>query len=129
MTMSRSQSVPMICKSIHWRKFSKYESRGNWNLPCWYITRPKMVSKASKNYVLDLRKLPRLTFWAHKIKTSHASNGILELNNKSPPCLTWISPNNNYNKLRNNPCLSPWPSIYPILSLPHGLALPFLRQI
>ena len=31
------------------------------------------------------------------MKTPHASSGILEINYKSPPCLTWISPN----KLKN----------------------------
>ena len=54
---------------------------------------------ASKNYILDLCQLPRLTFWDHKMKTPHASHGILEIYFKSPPCPIWISPN----KLRNNP--------------------------
>ena len=35
------------------------------------------------------------------MKTPHATSGILEINYKSPPCLTSISPN----KLKNNPCL------------------------
>ena len=33
------------------------------------------------------------------MKTPHASSGILEMNYKSPPCLTNITPN----KLKNNP--------------------------
>ena len=31
------------------------------------------VHKVSKNNMLDLCQLPRLTFWDHKMKTPHAS--------------------------------------------------------
>ena len=47
--------------------------------------------------MLDLCQLPCLTFWEYKIKTPHASNGNLELNYNSTPCLTSIYPN----KMRN----------------------------
>ena len=54
---------------------------------------------ASKNYILDLCQLPRLTFWDHKMKTPHVSHLILGINYKSCPCLICLSPNN----LRNSP--------------------------
>ena len=63
----------------------------------WYqkITFDKLHTK----FIFHLCQLPRLTFWDHKVKTPHASHGILEINYKSPPCLIWISPN----KLKTNP--------------------------
>ena len=43
-----------------------------------------MTSEASKNYILDLCLLPRLTIRDHEMETL-ASSGILEINYKSPP--------------------------------------------
>ena len=35
--------------------------------------------------ILDLPQLPHLSMRGHKMKTPHASSGILEINYKSPP--------------------------------------------
>ena len=43
--------------------------------------------------ILCIPQLPPLTTDIHKMKTPHASHGILETNYKSPPCLIYISPN------------------------------------
>ena len=43
---------------------------------------------------------PHLIFWAHKMKTSHTSPGILTTSRKKTPCLTSVTPN----ELTKNPC-------------------------
>ena len=42
---------------------------------------------AAKIIILDLRPLPHLTIKGHKMKTPHASSGIVSVYDKSPPCL------------------------------------------
>ena len=91
----------------------KHKQHGHWihvRVQWWWLLIPSNVGfvlkdlseafinlsicKASKNYILHLCQLPRLTIWGHKVK---APMPHLE-SYKSPPCLTWIS----QNKLKNN---------------------------
>ena len=46
-----------------------------------------LPSLARKNITLDPCHILCLTFWGNKIKTPHASPGILAMNYKTPPCL------------------------------------------
>ena len=98
---------PYTILSLHLFLFSQvHNSCSAW--PRLQVLRPRVRPATIINY-LCVNSLVWLS-WTIKIKTPHASHGILELNYKSLPCLIWTSSN----KLRTNTCLSLWLSIYSI---------------
>ena len=55
--------------------------------------------KAQNLYIRSVSPPPSDYLRQKQMKTHHASSGILDINYKSPPCLTYILPN----KLKINP--------------------------
>ena len=60
---------------------------------------------------INRRPFPCLTFWDHKMITTHASSGILEIYYKSSPAASYEFHQINW---ETTTCLSPWLMIYAI---------------